>query len=296
MGYEDTNVSAAELVRSFAKWRDIARQRPVHISNHGRETHVMLGIEIFEGLLHSPGGTVAGEGCGDEIVNFADWIDDAVILYDRALNIAFANRVATAITRRNLQPMVGQPLTVALPEVAGTLLEVHARRTAVGAEPNGADIPSPFSPGAWLRVHTFPLNSSNVLMFRDISDDVSRHRLADVKAALIETMSLQGQIGYIRLSQRGDIERVDPPFCTMMGLTEDRLIGVPFADIVARSERAAIREALDRVLRDGTSARIDAPFLTNTGAIATVSTAITPLRGAYGAEGAVMLMIVPLAA
>lgn len=290
---DESTVTAAELVRSFAKWRDLSRQKPVHVTNHGRETHILLGVEIYQALA---GGVARAENPTadeDETINFADWIDDAVIIYDQHLNITFANRVATAICRRPLQPLIGQPLTVALPEAAGTLLEVHARRTAVGSEPNGADIPSPFHAGSWLRIHTFPLGRRTVLMFRDISDEVERHRLADVKSALIDTMTLHGGIGYVRLSQRGEIERVDPPFCAMLGLPEERLVGVPLADLVDRSQRAEFRTAVDAVLRQGDRAKIDAAFLTNTGALVHVTAAICPLHGAYGAEGAVILMILP---
>lgn len=293
MGTEDSTVTAAELVRSFAKWRDLSRQKPVHVTNHGRETHILLGVDMYEALAGKGSSRDSAVSDEDQTINFADWIDDAVILYDEHLNITFANRVATAICRRPLQPLIGRPLTVALPEVAGTLLEVHARRTAVGSEPNGADIPSPFNAGSWLRIHSFPLSNRNVLMFRDISDEVERHRLADVKAALIETMSLHGGIGYVRLSQRGEIERVDPPFCAMLGLSEERLLGVPLADLVGRPQRADFRAAIDSVLRDGRKIKIDAPFLTNTGETAVVTAAVCPLHGAYGAEGAVLLMIVP---
>lgn len=289
----DPTVTAAELVRSFAKWRDLSRLKPVHVTNHGRETHVLLGVEMYEALAGRNSAGDSGHGGVDEAVNFADWIDDAVILYDEHLNITFANRVATAICRRPLQPLIGQPLTMALPEVAGTLLEVHARRTAIGSEPNAADIPSPFNAGSWLRIHAFPLSQRNVLMFRDISDEVERHRMADVKSALIETMTLHGEIGYVRLSQRGEIERVDPPFCEMLGLSEQRLLGVPLADLVERSQRARFRSALDSVLRDGFRIKLHAPFLTNSGEETVVTAAVCPLHGAYGAEGAVILMIVP---
>ena len=35
-------------------------------------------------------------------------------------------------------------------------------------------------------------------MFRDITEDVRRHRLADAKAAIIEAMTAHGDVGYVR--------------------------------------------------------------------------------------------------
>jgi len=285
-------VTAAELVRSFPQWREQARQDAVIVSNHGRHTHVLVGIEIWEQLHTAIGSAAAAESTDSQatVFEFADWIDDAVILCDDQLNVLFANRVAHAICRRPAKSLAGRPLNAALPEIEATLLDVHMRRTMVASEPSAADIPSPFTPGSWLRIQTFPLGRQNVIVFRDITEDVQRHRMADVKATILDTMVGHGAIGYVRLSVRATIDRVEGCFADMLGLPVERLSGLALADIADKSSRAELRKAIEEVLANGVPRRIEAGFLGNDGEVRVMTVAMNPLHGAYGGEGAICLM------
>ncbi|WP_144096435.1 PAS domain-containing protein [Croceicoccus sediminis] len=281
--------TAAEVVRAFSHWRDVASDKAVFITNHGKETHVLLDIEKYRGLI-SENTDAAGRGGASELVGLAEWIDEALIICDSDLRIQYANRVAGAICRKNSNDFTGQLLVEALPSVTGSLMEVHARRTVVGGEPSAADIPSPFKDGAWLRFQSFPLGNTNVLMFRDITEDVQRHRLADVKASILEAMSVHGEVGYVRLSVRGTIERVDDPFARMVSLDEERLIGVALVDLVAREDRVAFRDKLESVLRGGPPQQVKVGFLSNSGKVSYAKLSIVQLHGAYGAEGAIVML------
>lgn len=280
--------TAAEVVRSFSHWRDVASKSPVFITNHGRETHVLLDIGEFRDLIGPKG--ASNRSNGNDLIGLAEWIDEALVICDQDLRIEYANRVAGAVCRRPTGDMIGRLLVEVLPSISGSLMEVHARRTVVGGEPSAADIPSPFSEGAWLRFQSFPLGGTNVLMFRDITEDVQRHRLADVKAAIIEAMSVHGEVGYVRLSVRGTVERVDQPFCDMVELDEQRLIGITLADLVVRDQRVLFRDRLESVLQGGAAQRLQAGFLSNSGKVAHAKLSIVQLHGAYGAEGAVVML------
>lgn len=286
--HEELSVTAAELVRSFPACRDKATLRPLFVSNHGRNSHVLVGVERFAELLAAQRGTVTAAGT-DELLELADWIDDAVIITDRDLTITFANRVAHAVCHKPAGSLHHCKLTEALPQIAGSLFELHARRTAVSCEPSAADLPSPFAPDAWLRFQTFPIGERLVLLFHDISEEVTHHRLADVKNALLEAMDAHGTIGYIRCSVRGTIERVDLPFCNMLGLPEERLMNLALVDLVTTSHRPDFRSALDSVIRGGAPRRMKLDFISNKGGTIEVIAAAAPLHGAYGAEGAVIL-------
>lgn len=281
-------VTAADLVRSFPACRDRATNAPLYISNHGRNSHVLVGVDQFKALLAA--GSSPGAGAHtDELHELADWMDDAVIVADRDLRIGFANRVAHAVCRKPAASLNGRQFAEALPEIAGTMLEVHARRTLVSSEPSAADLPSPFADHAWLRFQTFPIGERIVMIFRDISEDVQRHRLADVKKALLQAMDAHGAIGYIRASLRGTIDRVDGPFCAMLGLPEERLINLPLVDLVTTASRPDFRAALDHVIRGGPARRIHASLVSNKGEAVDILAAMAPLHGAYGSEGAVIL-------
>jgi len=286
-------VTAAELVRHFAECREAASRQGLYVTHHGRPTHVLLGIERYQALRAGEGADgpdgAAGDGEAPLLHMLADWLDDALILCDAAMTVRFANRAMQAFCRRSAQALVGRPLLEALPEAAGSLLEVHARRTAAGGEMASADIPSPFQPEGWLHFHSFPLGGWNALIIRDISEEVRRERMADVPAALLEAMRLHGDIAFMRLSVRGTIEQVNAPCARLVGLPEARLRGVALADMVARQDRMACRAALEAVLQGAAEQRLRVELISNGDAMLPLDMALTQLRGAYGVEGAVLV-------
>lgn len=287
-------VSAADFVRHFAKYRDQARFAPVYISHHGRKTHVLCEASAFDNLCNSPESGPASVEALNTAFTLADWIDEALIVCNNQMVISFANRVARAVVQMRASDLVGRKLFEAIPSLTGSLLEVHARRTLVGSEPSSADIPSPFTEDAWLRFQSFPLDGHLVIRFRDITEDVHRHRLADVKEAIIQAMTAHGAIGYVRLSVRGTIDRIDQPLCTMLELPEERLEGVLLADLVATGDKPRFREVFERVLREKGPQRMELDLLANSGELLRFTLSIVPLHGAYGAEGAVCLLTQPV--
>lgn len=277
-------VTAAEFVRNFAKSRAMADKRPVLITNHSQVTHALLSADEYRRL--ASGVTELG---ADPLLEFGRWTTEALVLCDDHLQIVHANHVACAMFRRTKDEMIGRNLAE-IPEVNGTLIEMMVRRTCVANEPTSAEIVSPFTKDAWIRLRSFPWRDQNLVMLRDMTEEVHSHRLADVKTKIIDCMSLHGGIGYVRLSVRGTIDRVDEPFAKMLGLPEERLIGVPIADLVAISGRVALRDALEEVFRGQGGRRLDVEFVTNRGDLVTVTLAVVQLLGSYGAEGAVMLL------
>lgn len=280
-------VAAADIVRNFSRWRAQANQQPVFIMTHGHETHALLSMAEYERLI---GERSSGSKHQDDLVELADWIDEALLVCDAELHILHANRVAGAVCRVPANALAGQPLLQALPQISGSLMEVHARRTVVGGEPSAADVPSPFTPGAWIRLQCFPFGKRNVLMFRDITEDVQRHRLADVKEAILAAMGVHGAVGYIRLSVRGTIERADQPICEILALPEDRLRGIPVSDLIVVADRVRFRENLETVLSGGRPCKLNVCLLTNRGEEEAFTVGMVQLHGAYGAEGAVMIL------
>ncbi|QSB44302.1 PAS domain-containing protein [Tsuneonella flava] len=281
----DVGVPAANFVRSFSKWRDEALVKPVFVTNHGRITHAMVGIDQF---VQMNTGQNAARAEADPF-ELAEWVDEAVIICDTDLTVESMNRVAAAACRNSSAQCVGRNLYDCLPQLRGTLLDVHLMRTVQANESTQADIPSPLREGSWLRLQSFPLYGRNVLMFRDITEEVERHRLADVKAALLQAMAVHSGIGYVHVSISGLIEMVDEPFCDLLGLPESRLHGARLVDLVTREKRLIFKSELEEAMAGGEARRIISRFISNRGETEDVVAAIVQLRGAYGAEGAVIL-------
>lgn len=45
-------VSAGELQRSFGRYRELALQTPVAITNHGRESLILMSVAEYRRLMH----------------------------------------------------------------------------------------------------------------------------------------------------------------------------------------------------------------------------------------------------
>lgn len=287
------SVSAAEFVRNFARLRIEAQSDPIFITNHGRETHVLCDVDTWRSLIdaaQSGSGTSLDSPDEDMAFGLADWMNEGIIACDEDLTILFANRVAHGLVRARPGSLVGRSLSNALPRLAGSLMEAQARQTIARGESNMADIPSPFVENGWLRFQTFPLNNRLVLSLRDVTLEVDVHFKASIKEAIIDAMDRHGGISYVRLSQRGTIDRVDATFSRLVDLPEARLTGVTLGDLVAVPDKPRFRAALEAVLRGGDPARLVLSFLSNRGELIQTRTSIVRLDGLYGCDGAVVVI------
>jgi PAS domain-containing protein len=238
------SVPAAELVRNFAHWREVGSREPVMVTHHGRETHVFMGMDRFRTL------SVSDEmPAPDRTRELAARIHQGLILCRADLTIDYVNGVALAMAKRWDRHLGGQSLWDAFPELSGTLTEAHIRHSLSSGEASAADIPSPFRDDIWLHVQTFPFAGGVALLLRDITAEMQRHRLADVKSAILKAMGVHGGVGYARVSMRGFIDVVNDSFCAIVGLPADRLADVPVADLIALPARPHFREQMERVLR-----------------------------------------------
>lgn len=287
-GAPDKVVSAADFVRSFAKWREIARTEPVKIAQHGRVTHVLSSCGDYAALEDLSRSMNAIDPAA--MFELAEWLDSAIVAIDQDANVVFSNRVADAITGVHLPRSAGQNILDICPAISGTVAEVHLRRTLAAREPTSIDMPSPFKEGMWLHFRSFPLRDLTVLTFNDITEDVKRYRLADTKEAIVNAISVNGALGYMRLSIRGTIERADPSICSWLGLTEERLRGVAFVDILAREVRVIGRQLIESTLTGNAPQMGDLRLMTNEGDVQ-LKCSCAPLVGTIGAEGVVMILI-----
>lgn len=284
-------VSAAEFVRNFAQMRENALVEPVVISSHGRETHVLCSADSFH--RQQAASPVAADGQTewhiDNALELADWVDEGIIACDAQLNVVFANTLAHNLTGNTAGSLTDRPLPRALPQIAGGLLETQARRTLRLGEISLLDVPSPFIADAWLRVHCFRLKDHLVLRLRDVTIEAESRFKANVKEAILEAMEVHGDIFYLRLSARGTIDRACKPFQDLIGLPLERLTGARLADLVTATDRPALRDELEAVLRDQGSRCIAASLVSNAGEALPVDLSLVHLRGIYGSEGVAVL-------
>jgi PAS domain-containing protein len=281
------SVTSAELVRQFGYWRQQAEHGPVFVSHHGRDTHVLLTKISFEGLTNRDVGEV-----GDPLALLADLtehIHEAFVLLDTEMRVRLINPAGCNAFRVRREDVVGKPLSIAFPRFEQSFLYPKVVRALQFGESSSADAPALTHNEGWIHFQAFPFDGGVASLFRDITEEVRTHRLADAKAALIHAMEIHGEVGHIRVSARGIISRADQAFTKMLQLPEDRLIGIPLVDIVAKTERIAVRDALENVLGRSEPETFETQLLANDGSFVPIRAAMVELRGEYASEGAVMV-------
>ncbi len=282
------SVTSAELVRSFAKWRETALSRPVAITTHGRVSHVLTGAEIFEQMARPAGGSGAMTA-DQQLISLSERLKEGLLVCDRDEVILYANRQAKEfLDLEPLQP--GVRLTQCLPELEGSVMQVQYRRTIETREALAADLPSQRRKGRWVNFQSIPLGEQFVLLLRDITEEVERYRMADAKEAMLEAISRNPDVSYVRLSPRGLIAMADATLEDWLGISHEKLMGIRLDDVIVREHQHAFRKILDKVLERDCATNCDLDLLANKGASLNVHCAIVPLCGAYGVEGASMIM------
>ncbi len=287
-------VTVAELIRQFAYWRKFSERTPISITNHGHVTHVMMGTEAFSAMRQTDNSLARNAPHNNLdhllITEMIDWLPLGVIICDDAMVVRKASRVVSAMTHAKADAISGQSLWATFPALVGTLFQTYIQRAMASGEPCSADLPSPFRDGHWIHLAAFSLGSGLCIVLRDITEEVMNNRLADVKEAIFHAMTVHGGVGYMRLSARGTIERIDEPLCKLVGLPAERLHHAKILDLVPLHARVAFREHLEHVLTGQGTVQFASELMSNGGGIVAVNCSMAELRGVYGGEGCVVVL------
>ena len=289
---EHVTVTAAEFTRKFGQLTKVHRNAPIHVTNHGQETHVLLASDVYAKLTREPvvGGDAPSESQLPSLIEIGAWIRQGLIVVDRDMMVRYANPVAHMMANLPDGALTGRQYFETLPQHRETLLGAYLQRALCGGERQTADFPSNLRADAWYRGDFIPCRDGAMLLMTDITDDVQRYRLADAKRALVMALDAHGGIGYVRINVRARIERVDATFAELLAMPEERLIGNYITDLVPISERVAFKEQLEGVLSGDSTVTCETKLITNAGNVIEVKVAIAELRGTYGGEGAVLVV------
>ncbi|WP_430634970.1 PAS domain-containing protein [Sphingomonas hankookensis] len=262
----------------------------IFVTHHGRATHVLTTVRHYTDLQDANGGRRSDAGLAPSLHDLAKCLTVGVLLIDYDLRVLAANPVAHAQLDRNKDELIGHEIFTAVPALQGSLIETYVQRSVASKEPYSAEIPSPFRRDTWVRVDIHPFARYVTILFHDITEDMKRHRLADARDSLREAIAAHDGIGYVCVNTRGHIDRVEPTFCDMVRLSEERLQRVAVADLVPIAHRVHFRGALDLVLSGEGAQTIDSAVLSNDGAAVEVRATIAEMRSMYGNEGAIILI------
>jgi PAS domain-containing protein len=288
---EPQRVSAADFIRGFANWRMQSARKPVFVTHHGKDAHVLISLDDYRRLdgEHEADGAPANK-LRDSLAGLAEWVRDGVILIDRQWRILSVNPAASDMVERAAAALIGENLVSALPQLGESLLFQRIIRLIDHRERFSGDVPGILRPRQWLHVDLAPLPVGGAILFRDVSEAMERMAAGDMRQALATAIDVDGGVGHARLSVREAIETANDTLTTMVGVDAAAIRRVRFTALLAAGQRAAFSEALETVFRSGKPMRLRSQIVTREGVALDVTLSIAEVRGPYTSDGAVVLV------
>ncbi len=293
---EPQRVSAADFIRGFANWRLQSTRKPVVVTQHGKDAHVLISLDDYRRL---DGGDAMGatpqNELGASLATLVESVRDGIIVIDRQWRILSLNPVASDMIERAAATLIGDRLVSALPQFGESVLFQRIIRLIDHRERFSGDLPGILRPRQWLHVDLVPLPVGGAILLRDISEAMESLAAGGMRQALATAVDADGAIGHARLSVRETIDAANDALTTMVGVDAAAIRRVRFSALLAVGCRAAFAEAIESVFRSGEPVRIASQIVTREGVALDVTLSIAEIRGAYASEGAVVLVTRALA-
>lgn len=282
-------VSAADFIRGFASWRLHSERRPVVVTHHGKDAHVLISLDDYRRMGGGEGEANRAAPLQESQVLLLESVRDSLILVDRERRIVAINPAATDMLEVPAASLIGRPLAAALPAIETSLIFHHILRMIDHRERFSGDLPSLLRPGQWLHADLVPLPVGGAIILRDVSEAIAALEASDARTAALRALDADGSIGHACISLREAVEYANDTLTGMLGVSADAIRRVRFSALLAVSRRSSFAEALETVLRSGKPARIESDLVVRDGVMMPVTLSIAERRNAYFSDGAVVL-------
>lgn len=289
---EPQRVSAADFIRGFANWRLQSARKPVVVTHHGKDAHVLISLDDYRRLDGDVAGDVAAAAdlLQASLAGLVESVRDGVILIDRQRCIAALNPTASDMLEIPAASLIGEEATTALPGLRDGLVFHHIVRLLDHRERFSGDVPGLLRPRQWLHVDLVPLPIGGAMILRDVSDAMEGFATSDMRQAMLDAIEVDGGIGHARISVRETVESANMMLIDLLGVDAAAVRRVRFSALLAVGRRAAFVEALEAVFHSGTPARLASQMVTRDGGTVDVVLTIVEVRGPYASDGAVVLV------
>lgn len=288
--HEPQRVSAADFIRGFANWRLQSARKPVVVTHHGKDAHVLISLDDYRRMGGAGEREVPAAALRESQILLLESVRDALILVDRERRIAAINPAAADMIEMAAAPLIGQPLGAAFPAIETSLIFHHILRMIDHRERFSGDLPSLLRPGQWIHADLVPLPVGGAIILRDVSEAIAALEASDARAAALRALDANGGIGHACISLREAVEYANGALAAMIGVGDEAIRRVKFSALLSIATRAAFGEALEEALRGGTPVRIESELVARDGAIVPVALAIAERRNAYFSDGAVVIV------
>ena len=289
---EPQRVSAAEFIRGFANWRMQSARKPVFVTHHGKDAHVLISLDDYRRLDGDVARQVAAasDALQSSLAGLLESIRDGVILIDRQRRVVALNPAASDLMEVPAARQVGEDVMAVVPGLRDSLIFHHINRMLDHRERFSGDVPGLLRPRQWLHVDLIPLPVGGAIVLRDVSDVMEGFAKGDMQKAMFEAVEADGGIGHARISVRETVESANAMLIDMLGVDAGAIRRVRFSAMLAVAQRPVFAEALESVFRSHKAARIASQMVTRDGSVVDVGLTIVELHGPYSSDGAVVLV------
>ena len=291
IAHEPQRVSAADFIRGFANWRLQSARKPVVVTHHGKDAHVLISLDDYRRLDRDGAAGVASGAnlLQASLAGLVEAIRDGVILIDRGWHITAVNPATSDMLGTAAAALIGCDLAAVLPGLDGSLLAHRLNRLIDHRERFSGDMPGILRPRQWLRVDLVPVPAGGAIILRDVSETMEECAAGDARNALLAAVEADGAVGHARITVRETVATANEALTAMVGVDAAAIRRVRFSALLAIGQRQAFVEALESVFRTGVPARVASEMITRDGTILPVTLSIAEVRGAYASDGAVIL-------
>jgi PAS domain-containing protein len=289
---EPQRVSAADFIRGFANWRMQSARKPVFVTHHGKDAHVLISLDDYRRLDGETSDDVAttADMLQSSLAGLVESVRDGIILVDRQWRIAAVNPTASDMLEIPAARLIGEQLMSAVPGLHGSLVFHHITRLIDHRERFSGDVPDIIRPRQWLHFDLVPVPVGGAIIVRDVSESMAEFAAGDMRQAILNAVEADGGIGYARISVRETVEMASDMLIDLLGVDPEAIRRVRFSALLAVGQRSAFVEALETVFRSGQSARVASQMVTRDGSVIDVTLSIAEVRGPYASDGAVVLV------
>lgn len=291
MTYQDFNVPAASLQRSFGMWREQAAKGPVYITHHGRPSHVLMSHDHYLGLMGPDAKSSSEDDLSVSKKNILEDIDQGVLIVDNRSRVIYVNRIYCEHVGMTSDQLVDRQLREIFPALTGSIFMRHIEAALRFAKRSTLRGRSVLRNDCWLCVDAFPVPAGAAVLLRNISEEVVNERRTLIRQAMEQALDLHDQTALVILSPRGGLERTNAAFASLIGATQQSLADASIFDVIAVRRRPDFRHDFERAFRDFAPVRISSALLARDGGETPVEVAIVPVQGEFAVEGAVGVIV-----
>ncbi len=216
---EQQRVSAADFIRGFANWRLQSARKPVVVTHHGKDAHVLISLDDYRRLDGEMASQIAAASdvLQVSLAGIVNSFRDGVILIDRQHRIAAINPSASDMLEIPAARLIGEELMAAVPGLKESLIFHHVVRMVDYRERFSGDVPGMFRPYQWLHIDLVPLPVGGAIVLRDVSEAMEGFVAGDLRQATLDAVEIDGDIGHARISVRETVESANAMLTGLLG-------------------------------------------------------------------------------